>query len=195
MSKPLYDENSSVTILDDGDFIGSSGNYKITKMNVGMGDGADTGDGNTYIGADAGSGTGAGAGADLGPKSDGAGFLKVYAPWCPHCQNKVVCMNRLGDVLSAFGLTVYVLDADANPEAARTLGVTGYPSFFHVGKDGTVGGMLRTPEGQPVGQVYEIIAALCNNDKRICKYINDNKDKLKGCDYEKPPSKMTYTEI
>jgi thiol-disulfide isomerase/thioredoxin len=185
MSKPLYNENSSVTIVDDGDFIGSIGNYKITKINAGMGDGADTGDGNIYNNA----GAGSGAGSGLEPKSNGAGFLKVYAPWCPHCQNKVVCMNRLGDVLSAFGLTVYVLDAEANPEAARTLGVTGYPSFFHVSKDGTVGGMLRTSEGQPVGQVYEIIAALCNNDKRICKYISDNKDKLKGCDYEKPRQK------
>lgn len=119
-------------------------------------------------------------------KNKGAGFIKAYAPWCGHCQSKVNCMNRLAGILSEFGLTVYVLDADENRVFSNTLGVRGYPSFYHVDKDGRVTGTMRTANGEPVGQVYEIIASLCGNKRKICEYIEANKHMMEGCDYQAP---------
>lgn len=105
------------------------------------------------------------------------GILKAYAPWCGHCQAKVTCVNKLAEILPEFGVTVYVINADDNPMFAEHFQVRGFPTFLQVDGQGYIGDVLRNKNGEPVYSVPDIIAALCGNDPRICKYA----DSMKNC--------------
>lgn len=70
-------------------------------------------------------------------KWNGPGILKVYAPWCPHCQSKVEDMKRLAEQYE-----IYVLDATVNPMFRFAHAVSAYPSFFKVLDNGEVGDMI-----------------------------------------------------
>jgi thiol-disulfide isomerase/thioredoxin len=65
----------------------------------------------------------------------GPGVLKVYAPWCPHCQQKVEAIN----ILAASTGAVYVLDGTVNPSFRFATGINSYPTFLKVLPDGTLG--------------------------------------------------------
>ena len=86
----------------------------------------------------------------------GPGVLKVYAPWCPHCQNKVVCMNALSNMLGEFGMQVYVLDATDNPDFSVSHKIVGFPTFINVNPDGTVGKVMEN-----VFDIKGIVDGLC----------------------------------
>lgn len=100
----------------------------------------------------------------------GAGVIKAYAPWCPHCKDKVRCINILAEILEPEGLAVYVINAEANPHFSEGLGVEGYPTFYEVTAGGVVGKRLLKPNGEPVGTVPDIVVALCKNQAGICNY-------------------------
>ncbi len=100
----------------------------------------------------------------------GAGVIKAYAPWCPHCKDKVRCMNILAEILEEERLAVYVINAEDNPHFSETLRVQGYPTFFEVNSKGVIGAQLKKPSGEPVGTVPDIVVALCKNQKGICDY-------------------------
>jgi hypothetical protein len=65
----------------------------------------------------------------------GPGVLEVYAPWCPHCQEKVNAINILASSTGA----VYVLDGTSNPSFRFATGIASYPTFLKVLPDGTLG--------------------------------------------------------
>ncbi len=67
---------------------------------------------------------------------DKPGIIKVYAPWCPHCQASVEAINNLAKSLKKS--TVYVIDGTVNPMFRFAHGVNAYPTFYKVLKDGTV---------------------------------------------------------
>lgn len=102
----------------------------------------------------------------------GKGFLKVYAPWCGHCQAKVNCINRLAKIMPEHGVTVYVINAEDNPVFQRHFKdrVRGFPTFLEVSDKGKIGDQMTTKSGDPVYSVPDIIASLCGNDDKICKY-------------------------
>ena len=117
-------------------------------------------------------------GSFIGPDShiipelfNGPGLLKVYAPWCIHCQAKVKCLNLLAGYLHKHGMEVYVLDGtDNNPIFIETFNVRGYPTFLEVDSQGNITGLLKDKQGEQVYTVPSIVAALCGNDPSICKY-------------------------
>jgi thiol-disulfide isomerase/thioredoxin len=102
----------------------------------------------------------------------GAGVLKAYAPWCPHCVSKVTCINVLAEILKEDDLAVYVINAENNPHFSRNVAVAGYPTFFEVNSNGIVGAQLKTPDGGPVGSVPDIVIALCGNQSGMCDLKN-----------------------
>jgi thiol-disulfide isomerase/thioredoxin len=81
-------------------------------------------------------------------KWNGPGVLKVYAPWCPHCQSKVEDIKQLAEKY-----TIYVLDATVNPMFRFAHGITAYPSFFKVLDNGQIGDMID-------GDLPEVISYL-----------------------------------
>lgn len=110
-------------------------------------------------------------------KRAGAGILKVYAPWCPHCQAKVPCVNRLAELLNDIPVPVYVLNADDNPIVAEHMQksgkLLGYPTFLDVSDDGIVGGPLRNGRGEGVYTVPDIAEALCQRWEGLCEHLSD----------------------
>jgi thiol-disulfide isomerase/thioredoxin len=103
------------------------------------------------------------------------GILKVYAPWCVHCQGKIKCINSLAEILPEYGLTVYVINAEDNSIFREHFKIQGFPTFLRV-KKGKIGDVLRNKAGEQVYTVPDIIAALCGNDPRICKYTRSMED-------------------
>lgn len=73
-------------------------------------------------------------------KFRGAGILKAYAPWCPHCRNKAIAIRSLAEILHDEGSAsaVYVLDVQANNFTSHALGVQLLPTFFYVDEQGNV---------------------------------------------------------
>jgi thiol-disulfide isomerase/thioredoxin len=67
---------------------------------------------------------------------DKPGIIKVYAPWCPHCQSSVESIKKLASSLKKS--TVYVLDGTVNPMFRFAHGVNAYPTFYKVLENGTV---------------------------------------------------------
>ena len=71
-------------------------------------------------------------------KFSGAGILKGYADWCPHCQDKVQDLIKLAKDNRDF--KVYVIESSPNENAAlnQELNLQGFPTFFNVDKHGFV---------------------------------------------------------
>ena len=108
----------------------------------------------------------------------GAGALKAYAPWCPHCVSKVECINTLAGILKEEGFCIYVVDAEDNQHFSENLDVKGFPTFFKVNEEGIVGPQLKL-KGSPVGTVKGIVQSLCDDEKGFCKHVKTMDDK--GC--------------
>lgn len=99
------------------------------------------------------------------------GFIKAYAPWCGHCQAKVSCINKLASILKEYGVSVYVINAEANPMFAEHFrdSVTAFPTFLEVNNKGVIGEPLLDKNGEQVYTIPGIISSLCGNDAQICK--------------------------
>lgn len=109
----------------------------------------------------------------------GHGILKVYAPWCGHCQGKVECIKRLGKVLREYGVGVYVINYDANPifQSVFKDRVPGFPTFLEVNQVGVVGKPITNRQGEQVYTIPDILASLCNNKSEVCKLA----EQFNGC--------------
>ncbi len=66
------------------------------------------------------------------------GFLKVYAPWCGHCQNMVPTMNFLANELKKENIIFGALNSDnpKNSKKLQELDVGYFPSLYMVYDDG-----------------------------------------------------------
>ena len=100
----------------------------------------------------------------------GAGVLKAYATWCPHCVDKVEDFKKLASVFKAekLGLQVYTIEASINKQFAQLAGITGFPTILYVSEDGTISS-LHNKEGQSVSNVGQVIMALCDGKKKCLK--------------------------
>lgn len=94
----------------------------------------------------------------------GPGVLKVYASWCPHCQSKVVGLNKLAKLLEPHGMAIYVLDGDNNPIFTSRHKVAGYPTFFEISEGGSIGRQLQ------IGSVTDVVTELCGKNKAVCDF-------------------------
>lgn len=102
----------------------------------------------------------------------GPGVLKCYAPWCGHCKAKVECCNRLAEALQEHGMQVYVIDGTANPVFSNFREVTGFPTFFRVGKDGLISGPLEQ-NGEPVYGTQGLVKSICQDSPAVCTLISE----------------------
>jgi thiol-disulfide isomerase/thioredoxin len=82
----------------------------------------------------------------------GPGVLKVYANWCPHCQNKASFFNELATRLKRQGhrSKIYVLNADIAKETCKLLNAEYLPTMFKVNSNGTVGNKIELTTPQDV---------------------------------------------
>lgn len=105
----------------------------------------------------------------------GEGILKAYAPWCPHCQSKVTCLNRLAELLEPHNIFIYVIDVEDNPIFSEHFKnkIKGLPTFLEVLSEGYIGGQFVDKKGEPVYTVPDIVSSLCNHNKSVCKYITE----------------------
>ena len=99
------------------------------------------------------------------PYFKGAGVLKVYASWCPHCQSKVQSLNKLAQSLKPHGMAVYVLNGEDNPIFMSTYQVQGFPTFYEITATGAIGQLLQ------VASVPDIVRSLCGRNKEVCAFI------------------------
>lgn len=107
----------------------------------------------------------------------GAGIIKAYAPWCPHCQDKVEDIKTLGRVLrdnKSYGVSIYVFNADGGGNMTRaTEGgsplIPGFPTLLFVDPDCNVT-RLVDEGGEGVFSVPDAITALCKTQKKLCDY-------------------------
>jgi len=95
------------------------------------------------------------------------GYLKMYADWCPHCQDKVDRWSFLADEFlnSVDNFRVYAsnIEEDA-PQAAGILGVSTIPSFFEVHEDGS----LTKYEGK--FSLPDLLGNFCESRNKFCDY-------------------------
>ncbi|KAK0546225.1 hypothetical protein OC846_004540 [Tilletia horrida] len=67
-------------------------------------------------------------------------LLELFAPWCGHCKNLAPIYEQVADAFAHAKDKVIIakIDADANKNAAKAFGVTGFPTLkFFDGKSGT----------------------------------------------------------
>lgn len=99
----------------------------------------------------------------------GQGVLKAYAPWCPHCVDKVKDFKALAKALKdeKTGLYVYVIDADNNRKFSAMENITGFPTILFVNKDATIR-KLVDENNQSIHNVPDIIKSICRDHKALC---------------------------
>lgn len=78
-------------------------------------------------------------------KWTGPGIIMAYAKWCPHCQNKVIKINELAESQEK---TIYVIDAYENPIFHLSNKIKGYPTFFEILENGTIGKDISLTNGE-----------------------------------------------
>ena len=74
----------------------------------------------------------------INPKIAGKdGCFMIYAPWCPHCQDKEHAMTKLCKMINpneSLNFKVGVANGDS-PDMAnvvKALGLEGFPTFYHI---------------------------------------------------------------
>lgn len=100
----------------------------------------------------------------------GAGVLKAYATWCPHCVDKVEDFKKLAKVFKTekLGLQVYTIEASINTTFAQQANITGFPTILYVDNEGVISS-LETKDGQSVSNVGQVIMALCDGKQKCLK--------------------------
>lgn len=114
----------------------------------------------------------------------GSGIIKAYAPWCPHCRDKVEDIKTLGRVLKenpSYGVSIYVLNADNAPNMSRAKEgsdalIAGFPTLLFVDPDRNVS-KLTDEGGESVYSVPDAITALCKSHKKLCDYNPQRKQR------------------
>ena len=81
-------------------------------------------------------------------KWSGSGIIMAYAKWCPHCQNKVKGINEIALTLKESEKAIYVIDAYENPIFHFSNNIEGYPTFFKILDNGTIGKDISTTNGK-----------------------------------------------
>lgn len=61
--------------------------------------------------------------------------LFVKAEWCPHCRDAKPLMEKVATALG-HAVPVYAIDADANAELVKSLGVGSFPTILFANNDG-----------------------------------------------------------
>jgi thioredoxin-like negative regulator of GroEL len=101
------------------------------------------------------------------------GYVMIYAPWCPNCQNKVEFWSYLGNQLNhnpqykAENFRIGVVNSE-DPSASqivRHLQVNAIPRFVHISSGGTVSeyqGQDHSPE--------TLIKEVCQNKQKLCSF-------------------------
>lgn len=112
------------------------------------------------------------------------GYLMVYAPWCPNCQNKVPFWSLFGDKFNTdptyakenFKIGVI---STTDPKAAKIveeLNITYIPRFFHVTSDEQGHGLLSDFKGQDHSP-DTLLSEVCQEKHKLChiksKLINN----------------------
>jgi len=90
--------------------------------------------------------------------STGDWLLVLYAPWCPHCRTLLDNLPELADKLKDSGVTIGVINADAEPSVQMQFSLHGFPSIF-MAHDGEVYGFPTK-----VGRNVENLAAFATKD-------------------------------
>lgn len=101
----------------------------------------------------------------------GAGVLKAYATWCPHCIDKVQDFKDLAadfKLAKDLNLIVYTIEADINKKFAQDANIEGFPTILYVSNTGEISPLL-TASGSAVSNVLETIGALCETKKKCLK--------------------------
>lgn len=93
------------------------------------------------------------------------GLIKFYAPWCPHCQNKVDDINFLAKGLKQENTNFYigVVNIDNVNIIKNTLDVKGIPTFFFIPKNG-IPEKLENFEFS----VENILLTICEKTQQCC---------------------------
>lgn len=66
-----------------------------------------------------------------------AGVIFCYATWCPHCQSKVKSIETMAKNNKT--MSIYVIEADQNKNAAQAIGVQYFPTIKTVSATGQIG--------------------------------------------------------
>jgi thiol-disulfide isomerase/thioredoxin len=101
------------------------------------------------------------------------GFLKVYAPWCPHCTSMVDDMKFLGKELKKEDITIGALNSmnPNNDMIVKQLGVEYFPYLFMVKDDGALEHVDLTSHS-----VESILDTIC---KKTNEYVDKSIKKTK----------------
>jgi len=65
------------------------------------------------------------------------GCFMIYAPWCPHCQDKEQTITKLCKMINpdkSLNFKVGVANGDSPDmrDVVRALGLEGFPTFYHI---------------------------------------------------------------
>lgn len=99
----------------------------------------------------------------------GPGVLKAYAPWCPHCRDKVSDFKQLAADFKKenTGVHVYVIDGDSNREFSQNFGVQFFPCMYYIDDDRSIK-KLTDKQGNPVSSPGSIVDSVCLHYKKLC---------------------------
>ena len=101
----------------------------------------------------------------------GAGVLKAYATWCPHCVNKVTDFKELAADFkkhSDLKLSVYTIEAHINSKFAKDANIEGFPTILYVDENGEISPLLSS-SGSAASNIAETIGALCESKQKCLK--------------------------
>jgi thiol-disulfide isomerase/thioredoxin len=68
----------------------------------------------------------------------GAGVLKAYATWCPHCQDKVGMFKKLAELLAQVDMAVYTVEAAENRKFSQAINLQYFPTIMFVDEDRSI---------------------------------------------------------
>lgn len=105
----------------------------------------------------------------------GPGVIKAYAPWCPHCQNKVEAIRSIAKELNRdfHSAKVYVFNADGAENFRNVKNdkgepmIAGFPTMLYVDEHCKVS-TLRNSAGEQVYSIPDVLHELCRLHSDTC---------------------------